>query len=194
MQLRELGPPPEVLPPGSDANVHYEFHSGAPGHSVENCKALKYKVQDLIHSKAIKFVPNGPNVNNNPMPPHNKENVNMVELDDGMKLTLSANPVAPMIITVPTPFPYDNTKAVPWVYHTSVYIHGHRSQEELMRFYDPIISIAETRGVTRSGRIFSPAPPPIGTKNPLTLDEGKKIDDTQQRQDPVPANEVEEFL
>lgn len=72
IQLRELGPASTALSSGYDVNARCEFHSGAPSHSIENCKALKYKVQDLIDSKAITFAPNGPNVNNNPMPPHNK--------------------------------------------------------------------------------------------------------------------------
>lgn len=74
VQLRELGPPQMVLPPGYDVNARCEFHSGA------------YKVKDLIDSKAITFVPNGPNVNNNPMSPHNKPAVNMVEIDEGRRL------------------------------------------------------------------------------------------------------------
>lgn len=63
-----------------------------------------------------------------------------------------------------------------------------------MKFNDPIISIVGTRGFTISGRIFAPAPPPIGLSNPSTLDKGKKIDDTQQRQDSLPTSEVEGVL
>lgn len=44
---------------GYDANAPCEFHYGTPGHSIENCKALKYKAQDLIYSKEITFVSNG---------------------------------------------------------------------------------------------------------------------------------------
>lgn len=99
-----------------------------------------------------------------------------------------------MVITVTTLFPYDKTKADPWVYDTLVYIHGHKMQEEPMKFNDPIISIAWNGGVTRSGRIFVPTPPSIGTSNPSTLDKGKKIDDTQQRQEYLPTSEVDEFL
>ena len=100
------------------------------------------------------------------------------------QLTLSANPVTPMIITVPTPFPYNDTKEVPWVYDTSVYIYGHKIQEEPLESKDPIINIVRTGGVTRSGRIFAPASPPIVARNPSTLDKGKKVDYTQTRQDP----------
>lgn len=53
---------------GYDDNARCEFHSGDPGHTIENCKALKHKVHDLIDSKAISFAPNSPNANNNPKP------------------------------------------------------------------------------------------------------------------------------
>ncbi|XP_050889755.1 uncharacterized protein LOC127095054 [Lathyrus oleraceus] len=284
IQLRELGPPPAVFPPGYDVNSHCEFHSGAPGHSIENCKVLKYKVQDLIDSKAITFAPKGMNVNNNPMPPHNNATVNMMEADNGRRLmscvdelktplieiknasmrdnsfpicsnnyehclinpqqcrtlksviqklmdqgilvvdfpsikedvstfeipydevpplkipydfsqlTLSTNPVTPIIITVPTPFSYVNTKEVPWVYDNSVYIHGQKSQEEPLKSSDLMINIIGTRGITRSGRIFVPTLTPIGTVHPSTSEKGKQIDDANQRQDPAPSNEVNEFL
>ncbi|XP_050919544.1 uncharacterized protein LOC127137099 [Lathyrus oleraceus] len=251
VQLRELGPPPAVLPPGYDANARCEFYYGAPGHSIDNCKALKYKVQDLIDSKAIMFTPKGPNVNNNPMPPHNNAAVNMMEADNGRRLmscvdelktplieiknalmrdnafpiycpsikedvstleipydeapplqilydfsqlTLSTNYVTPIVIIVPTPFPYVDTKAVPWMYDTSVYIHGQKIQEEPLKSSDPMINITGTGGITRSGRIFAPTPIPIGTINPSTSDKGKQIDGAQQRQDPAPSNEVDEFL
>lgn len=86
MQLRELGPPPAVLPPGYDANAQCEFHSGAPSHSVEKSKELKYKVQELIESKAITFAPNGLNMNNNPILTYNKPAVNMMEVEEERKM------------------------------------------------------------------------------------------------------------
>ena len=63
---------------GYDANARCSFHSGAPGHNIENCKAFKHVVQDLIDSKAISLAP-VPNVVNNPMPQHGGANVNMLE-------------------------------------------------------------------------------------------------------------------
>lgn len=100
VQLRELGHPPAVLPTGYDANARYEFHFGAPGNSIENCKALKYKVQDLIDSKAITFAPNDPNVNNNPMPPHDKTNVHMVEFDNGRKVITFVNDLKTQLVEI----------------------------------------------------------------------------------------------
>lgn len=86
VQLREVGPPQAVHPFGYDLNARYEFHYGEPGYSVENCKALKYKVQELIESKAITFTSNGPNVNNNPMSMHIKPTLSIVEEAKGKKL------------------------------------------------------------------------------------------------------------
>lgn len=212
VQLGELGPPPTVLPRSYDVNVWCEFHLGASDHSIENYKALKYKVQDLIDCKSIMFTHNVPNVNNNLMPPHNKTMVNMVEFYNGRILlshvdelknpfteikntlmkndaflvcsddyercqinlrqcqtfksaiqilmdqgildvdrpyiieyvstleipynqvppmlilydlsqrTIFDNPITSMVMTVPTPFPFNDTKAVPWIYDSTIYI------------------------------------------------------------------------
>lgn len=70
VKLRVLGPPPTHLPLNYDMNARCEFHSGAPGHSIESCKAFKYKVQELIDSKAIAFTPNGLDILSNLMLPH----------------------------------------------------------------------------------------------------------------------------
>ncbi|CAL5189028.1 unnamed protein product [Lathyrus oleraceus] len=69
MQLREAKAPPTPLPPNYDVNVRCEYHSGTPGHSIEDCKSLKYKVQDLIDSRAIMLTPQGLNIVNTPMHP-----------------------------------------------------------------------------------------------------------------------------
>ncbi|KAI5445533.1 hypothetical protein KIW84_013676 [Lathyrus oleraceus] len=78
VQLHTLAPPVGRLPVGYDANARCSFHSGAPGHNIENCKAFKHVVQDLIDSKAINLAP-APNVVNNPMPQHGGANINMME-------------------------------------------------------------------------------------------------------------------
>ena len=66
VQLREAKAPPIPLSPGYDMNANCEYHSGTLGHSIENCNVFNHKVQDLIDSKAISFVPAVPNVMNNP--------------------------------------------------------------------------------------------------------------------------------
>ncbi|KAI5424170.1 hypothetical protein KIW84_030403 [Lathyrus oleraceus] len=78
VQLRTQAPPVGRLPVGYDANARFSFHSGVPSHNIENCKAFKHVVQNLIDSKAIDLAP-APNVVNNPMPQHGGANVSMLE-------------------------------------------------------------------------------------------------------------------
>ncbi|KAI5410441.1 hypothetical protein KIW84_055810 [Lathyrus oleraceus] len=87
VQLRTLAPlRPDQRPASFDENAKCEFHSGAPGHNVENCKAFKHVVQDLVDSKAINFAPS-PNVNANPMPAHGQMGVNAIS-EDGRRIGL----------------------------------------------------------------------------------------------------------
>ncbi|KAI5394763.1 hypothetical protein KIW84_061398 [Lathyrus oleraceus] len=83
VQLRTLAPlRPDQRPANYDENAKCKFHSGAPGHNMENCKAFKHVVQDLVDSKAINFAPS-PNVNANPMPAHGQMGVNAISEDKG---------------------------------------------------------------------------------------------------------------
>ncbi|XP_027155474.1 uncharacterized protein LOC113755765 [Coffea eugenioides] len=59
------------------------YHSGAPGHSTLDCKALKHKIQDMVEAGKIvirRREAQGPNVNRNPLPEH--ANIVGVILDD----------------------------------------------------------------------------------------------------------------
>lgn len=80
------------------------------------------------------------------------------------------------------------------MYDISVYIYGQRVQVEPIKSDDPLISISRTGGVTRSGRIFPPAPPSIENDGPSSHDRGKQVDITQPRHDPLTTNEVYEFM
>lgn len=85
--LRAMPTPPEKLLENYNANARCDFHSRGIGHDIENCLAFKHKVQDLLDAKAIQFSPdNGPNVIQNPMPPHAGPSVNAVEVEQGSNL------------------------------------------------------------------------------------------------------------
>lgn len=49
---RAVQPP---YPKWFDPNVKCDYHGGVIGHSTENCKTLKYKVQDLINANVLSF-------------------------------------------------------------------------------------------------------------------------------------------
>ncbi|XP_050897519.1 uncharacterized protein LOC127104375 [Lathyrus oleraceus] len=62
---------------------------------MENCWALKYKVQELLDSKAIQFTPdNGPNVIQNPKPAHVGPTINVVGEGESMNLIMDVNVVS----------------------------------------------------------------------------------------------------
>ena len=71
--IRPVQVPPlqPSYPKWYNSNAHCDYHSGAAGHTLENCVALKYKVRDLIKKGELSFdITDEPNVNANPLPNH----------------------------------------------------------------------------------------------------------------------------
>lgn len=92
VNLRGMPPPLERFPACYNLNARYKFHSGGIGCNVENCWALKYKVQELLDSEVIRFTPdNGPNVIQNLMPAHGGPTINMVEEGENLNLIMDSN-------------------------------------------------------------------------------------------------------
>ncbi|XP_050893409.1 uncharacterized protein LOC127100312 [Lathyrus oleraceus] len=52
------------------------------GHTIENCKVFKLRVQELIDQKILSFA-DVPNVGNNPLPKHDGSGVNVIESSTG---------------------------------------------------------------------------------------------------------------
>ncbi|KAH1242417.1 hypothetical protein GmHk_07G019759 [Glycine max] len=75
---RVLEPP---FPKWYDPNATCKYHGGVPGHSVEKCLALKYKVQHLMDAGWLTFQEDRPNVRTNPLANHGRGAVNAVESD-----------------------------------------------------------------------------------------------------------------
>ncbi|KAK2421636.1 hypothetical protein QL285_032245 [Trifolium repens] len=62
VQLKPLDPVSPPYPPGFDENARCDYHNGSPGHNVENCRAFKHKVQELIDQKLLTFKEDEANV------------------------------------------------------------------------------------------------------------------------------------
>ncbi|XP_070032492.1 uncharacterized protein [Nicotiana tomentosiformis] len=58
------------------------YHSGINGHTIDECRTLKDKIQTLIDTKVIQAKETAPNVHNNPLPDHMGEGVNMIETNE----------------------------------------------------------------------------------------------------------------
>ncbi|XP_070049814.1 uncharacterized protein [Nicotiana tomentosiformis] len=55
---------------------------GMRGHTIDECRTLKDKIQTLINNKVIQANEATPNVHNNPLPNHRGEGVNVIEIDE----------------------------------------------------------------------------------------------------------------
>ncbi|CAL0323544.1 unnamed protein product [Lupinus luteus] len=70
---------PENPGPCYNGDVTCAYHSGTPGHLVKDCRAFKFKVQDLINTKQIDFRETRPNATGNTIPNHGNQEVNAIE-------------------------------------------------------------------------------------------------------------------
>lgn len=66
--------------PNNNPNATCAFHAGYIGHSTDDCRALKKRIQELIDQEILSFSKEEPNVKTNPLPNHNGAAVNaMIE-------------------------------------------------------------------------------------------------------------------
>ncbi|XP_050878763.1 uncharacterized protein LOC127082571 [Lathyrus oleraceus] len=93
--------------------------------------------------------------------------------------------IQPVHFRVPTPFPYQNTKAVPWNYETTTYLGG----KEIRIPDTEIVNIAGAGGMTRSGRVFAPKYTPRVSPAPTVISLKEKATPTLTPQEgaTVPA-------
>ncbi|XP_050919520.1 uncharacterized protein LOC127137069 [Lathyrus oleraceus] len=178
---RALPPMPKPHKPWYIENARCSFHANSEGHTTENCKVFKLRVQELIDQKILSFA-DVPNVGNNPLPKHDSSGVNAIEssTDDGLikdvfKLkTLLTVVRARLMEAELMNGVHDNcarviqftrakidedvavivpvTKAVPWNYEPVFYV----GNEPVILKEPNVTNIAGVSGVTRSGRVFSP--------------------------------------
>jgi len=77
--LGKMYQPP--FPKWYDPNATCTYHGNTPGHSIEKCLALKYRVQHLIDAGWLTFQEDRPNVKTNPLANHGGGEVNAIESD-----------------------------------------------------------------------------------------------------------------
>ena len=82
IRLSSLRPP---FPKWYKADASCDYHAGNPGHSLENCTALKYKVQGLIQDGKVKFDEQDEVRHSLPIFSRTKENVSKGSRDDKIK-------------------------------------------------------------------------------------------------------------
>ncbi|RDY00844.1 hypothetical protein CR513_15911, partial [Mucuna pruriens] len=130
---------------------------------MEKCWGFKHKVQDLIDEGWLGFKENESNMNNNPLLAHGGQSINALSHE----------------------FPNQESEemGIPWIYNpTEVTLEEKDSTKE-------VTNIVEPRGVTRSGRIYTPDA--LRKKSPSIEVKGAVVENTKVS---TIGKEAEEFL
>lgn len=81
------------------------------------------------------------------------------------KIEAPMKKVQPIVIHVPSHFPYHNSKVVPWKYDATVSV----GSEEVQFPNAEIVDISGLGRMTRSGRVFAPKYTPKVVRTPMTI-------------------------
>lgn len=79
VELKALAPMIPPYPPNFDENSRCGYNDGSLGYTINNCNALKYKVQEFIDAKLLTFKELDQNMKNNPLPGHPGPSINYIE-------------------------------------------------------------------------------------------------------------------
>ncbi|XP_070039090.1 uncharacterized protein [Nicotiana tomentosiformis] len=160
------------------------YHSSMKGHTVDECRTLKDKIQTLINTKVIQAKEVAPKVRNNPLPDHKGGGVNVIETNeewdsegsigliqerDNPKtypVTLTPTVVqtqAPIKVEVATPTPFEVEVITPFtvmVAPTSSYksnvIPWDYVTKARSKGRAKIEETCAAQGMTRTGRVYTP--------------------------------------
>ncbi|KAI5429887.1 hypothetical protein KIW84_034466 [Lathyrus oleraceus] len=137
--------------------LHCVYHSGAPGHDMENCYSLKTKrgcrqvrkdIQEMLDEGVIEILQNRDGDDEvNVISPVFRIPEPVVIRYDGSKQKASP----PLIVKPAAPVPYSSNNAVPYRYNDVALEDG----KEVPLPSTSVVNIADVSGLTRSGRVFS---------------------------------------
>lgn len=171
--MRPIEPP---YPAWYNPDAKFEYHLVGIGHSRENCRALKFKVQDLINSKWLTFQQPSPSVGGNPLPSHRNQEVNFIEvtencvnaLEEGMPLEVQggSRPTAVLLkplviyytkkspsINMPEPITIQVTGSFQYKSNKAI---PWKYEAKICQPSTSIDNISEVGSMTQSGRIYAP--------------------------------------
>ncbi|XP_022735615.1 uncharacterized protein LOC111288969 [Durio zibethinus] len=150
---------------GSHGNPDHscKYHRGLVGHSIQGCEDFKRILQSLMDEAIIEFYDDcdensvntvgdnhfGKSFIPKPLTVYYDEKPKPLT-----KKTISFFRI-PMTIYVPSPFPYQTNKVVPWRYDYDVVMRGPDMTSNNPSSKNTV-NIVRIRGMTRSGRIYTP--------------------------------------
>ncbi|XP_070037211.1 uncharacterized protein [Nicotiana tomentosiformis] len=120
------------------------YHSGMKGHTIEEFRTLKDKIQTLIDTKVIQAKETAPNVRNNPLPDHSDEGA-PIEVEVATPMPFEVEVTTPFTMMV-APTPSYQSKAIPWDYVAE----ERRKEKEKME------ETCAAQGMTRADKVYTP--------------------------------------
>ncbi|XP_070034750.1 uncharacterized protein [Nicotiana tomentosiformis] len=167
----------EILAMWINPNKTCVCQSGMKGHTIEECRTLKDKIQMSIDTKVIHLKEPTPNVHNNPLPNHRGDGINMIETNEQRDQegsvgfirdgdTAVSSPIVPMPVVVQDKAPFEVEVAIPRLPFTMMVASSPAYHPKVMP-WDYVAearrkgkAMAEEEGVaqvmTRTGRVYTP--------------------------------------
>ncbi|KAL4332892.1 hypothetical protein GQ457_07G009110 [Hibiscus cannabinus] len=185
-----VNPKPEVFVDNEE--VFCEYH-GEVGHEIQFCDPFRVFVQSLMDNKEIEFFERGQEVGDIFVLEEQsckKGYVRPFVINwPQMNEERPKQPLPRIVIEAPSPFPYQNSHQVPWVYGSNMTIPKSENSEIAATGFSGVGNF------TRSGRCYSPnTSEPVeikdaGEKGQFSLNGG-----TSEINEPVKEEEAREFL
>ncbi|GAU44995.1 hypothetical protein TSUD_184960 [Trifolium subterraneum] len=146
--------------------------------SPRGCQVVRKEVQELMNQGVLQISRAKKMAEVSVIEPHFESNKGIprsveVLYQRNTDQSLEARKL-PVVVCVPSPFPYKSSKAVPWDYDATAYVHESELEIEggPTKIIDDVTHISEGSGMTRSGRIFAPEQP---RREEITVEAHKRI-------------------
>ncbi|KAE8662571.1 No pollen germination related 2 [Hibiscus syriacus] len=167
-QLSLAGIIPQQFRPKQNEGKNYcEYHQ-EQGHKIQLCSEFRNLVQKLMNNREIEFFEEEPGRKENEVCSSEdskpSQRINDPVIINVKSSTMIPAPIRPkVVITTPLPFPYKDTRRVPWNYTTNVSMIGgpvslEKTKEKIQSLSTTSTSeaVSEVGFFTRSGRCYSP--------------------------------------
>ncbi|KAE8733240.1 Detected protein of unknown function [Hibiscus syriacus] len=167
-QLSLAGIIPQQFRPKQNEGKNYcEYHQ-EKGHKIQLCPEFRDLVQKLMNNREIEFFEEEPRKKEDDVC-SSKDSKPSQRINDPVIINVKSStaipaPIKPkVVITTPLPFPYKDTRRVPWNYTTNVSMVGgsvslEKTEEKKQSLGTTSKSeaVSEVGFFTRSGRCYSP--------------------------------------
>jgi len=125
--------------------------------SPEGCQLVKEQVQELMNLGILQISRARKMADVSVIEPHFENNTKALKPVEILYEKRDVHPLMslrqPVVICVPSPFPYKRSKTVPWNYDATAFVREpeERAKDEPTKAMDGVTHISEGSGMTRSG-------------------------------------------